>query len=152
MVLEFIPGGEMFSHLRRMGKFRSVLFQNNENTSHFTDWMLLSSEAHSSFYASQVVLSFEYLHNLDLIYRDLKPENLLIDRDGYLKVSQRLLLTFLLRWFKYYFWTLSESTESVSSNFQTHYFVSRLPHRSTFLYLCVFRIFFQFRNNSESGS
>jgi hypothetical protein len=34
-------------------------------------------------------MSFEYLHYLDLVYRDLKPENLLIDLDGYVKVSDR---------------------------------------------------------------
>ena len=45
------------------------------------------SEAHSRFYAAQIVLAFEYLHYLDLIYRDLKPENLLLDSQGYLKVS-----------------------------------------------------------------
>ena len=50
-------------------------------------FICFASEAHSRFYAAQIILAFEYLHHLDLVYRDLKPENILIDQTGYLKVS-----------------------------------------------------------------
>ncbi|KAJ9598376.1 hypothetical protein L9F63_010950 [Diploptera punctata] len=66
MVLPFINGGEMFTHLRNMKKFDEQL---------------------SKFYAAQVTLALEYLHFMGLIYRDLKPENILIDKDGFLKVT-----------------------------------------------------------------
>ena len=33
------------------------------------------------------VLAFEYMHSKDIIYRDLKPENLLLDGEGYLKIT-----------------------------------------------------------------
>ena len=66
MVLEFASGGEMFTHLRKVGRF---------------------TESHSRFYAAQVILAFEYLHHLDIIYRDLKPENIILDDRGYLKIT-----------------------------------------------------------------
>ena len=38
------------------------------------------------FYSSEIVSCLEYLHGLSIIYRDLKPENLLLDREGHLKI------------------------------------------------------------------
>eukprot|EP00123_Amoebidium_parasiticum_P013498 comp21990_c1_seq1/m.31792 comp21990_c1_seq1/g.31792 ORF comp21990_c1_seq1/g.31792 comp21990_c1_seq1/m.31792 type:complete len:473 (-) comp21990_c1_seq1:231-1649(-) len=64
--LEYINGGEMFTHIHR-NRFFSY-----EIARHF---------------AAQTVLAFEYLHNLDIVYRDLKPENLLIDRHGNVRVT-----------------------------------------------------------------
>jgi serine/threonine protein kinase len=64
--MEFVAGGELFTYLRTI---------NN-----------LSSD-NARYYASQVTLMFEYLHKLNIIYRDLKPENLLIDENGNLKLT-----------------------------------------------------------------
>ncbi|WAQ92484.1 hypothetical protein PtA15_16A392 [Puccinia triticina] len=66
MLQEFVSGGELFSHLRRAGRFGADV---------------------ARFYAANVVLAFEGLHELDIIYRDLKPENLLLGTNGYLKLT-----------------------------------------------------------------
>src|SRR5690554_5600484 len=66
MVLEYIVGGEFFTHLRKVGRFDATA---------------------SRFYAGQIATVFEYMHALDFIYRDLKPENLLLDQQGYLKIT-----------------------------------------------------------------
>ena len=50
------------------------------------------SDSVARFYASQIVITFEYMHYLDVTYRDLKPENILIDPKGYCKVSSPSLI------------------------------------------------------------
>merc|ERR1712107_72151 len=45
------------------------------------------SEKHARFYVAGVVFAFEHLHARHIIYRDLKPENLLMNETGHLKVT-----------------------------------------------------------------
>lgn len=66
IMLEYVVGGELFSHLRKAGKFPNDV---------------------AKFYSAEVTLAFEYLHGKDIAYRDLKPENLLLDRDGNIKIT-----------------------------------------------------------------
>ena len=66
LMMEYIIGGEFFSHLRKAGRFPNDT---------------------SKFYASQITLVFEYLHSMMILYRDLKPENLLLDKEGHCKVT-----------------------------------------------------------------
>lgn len=66
MLMEFVPGGELFTYLRSARRF-------NVNTARY--------------YCACVLCAFEYMHSKDILYRDLKPENLLLDAKGHLKVT-----------------------------------------------------------------
>jgi len=67
MLLDYIPGGELFSYLRRHRRFPE-------------EW--------AQFYVAEIVLVLEYLHEHQggVAYRDLKPENLLLDAQGHVKL------------------------------------------------------------------
>lgn len=66
IVMEYVSGGELFTYLRTVQNLKSE---------------------DAKFYAAQVTLMFAYLHSLNIVYRDLKPENLLIDNKGNLKLT-----------------------------------------------------------------
>eukprot|EP00492_Amphilonche_elongata_P000386 TRINITY_DN1207_c0_g1_i1.p1 TRINITY_DN1207_c0_g1~~TRINITY_DN1207_c0_g1_i1.p1 ORF type:complete len:251 (+),score=19.43 TRINITY_DN1207_c0_g1_i1:532-1284(+) len=65
-LLDVCLGGELFTLLRKRRYF---------------------DEPASRFYAACVVEAFDYMHTQGIIYRDLKPENLVLDDKGYLKVT-----------------------------------------------------------------
>ena len=67
LILEYAQGGELFTHLAQERMF---------------------TEEVASFYMAEMVLALEHLHrNLGVIYRDLKPENCLLDAEGHLLLT-----------------------------------------------------------------
>ncbi|KAJ8600915.1 hypothetical protein CTAYLR_005065 [Chrysophaeum taylorii] len=62
MVMDFAQGGDFFTFLRRFKRL---------------------DEKWARFYLAQLALALQHLHDMDVVYRDLKPENVLMDADGH---------------------------------------------------------------------
>lgn len=65
-VMEYANGGELFFHLSRDRIF---------------------SEERARFYGAEIVSALDYLHSRDVVYRDIKLENLMLDKDGHIKIT-----------------------------------------------------------------
>jgi len=64
--MDFVNGGELFYHLSHAGRF---------------------NEDRAKFYTAEITLALEYLHKEGIVYRDVKPENILIDSEGHIKLT-----------------------------------------------------------------
>lgn len=66
LVMDFINGGELFYHLQIAERF---------------------NEERARFYTAEIILALDYLHKAGIVYRDVKPENILIDSEGHVKLT-----------------------------------------------------------------
>ncbi|KAJ1555380.1 serine/threonine protein kinase psk1 [Cladochytrium tenue] len=66
LILSYAPGGELFSYLASERMF---------------------SEDVAAFYTGELLLALDHLHSLGIIYRDLKPENVLLDATGHVVLT-----------------------------------------------------------------
>jgi serine/threonine protein kinase len=66
LILDYVNGGELFFHLKKSGKF---------------------SEERVKFYSAEIASALIHLHKAGIIYRDLKPENLLLDIKGHVVIT-----------------------------------------------------------------
>lgn len=64
-VMPFIQGGELYKILKNEKKFKEDVV---------------------IFYSIQLIMAIDYLHNKNIIHRDLKLENIMIDVEGYIKI------------------------------------------------------------------
>lgn len=64
--MDFALGGEMFHHLKRVGRFPENL---------------------AVFYLAEVLEAFRALHSADIVFRDTKPENILLDSRGHVLLA-----------------------------------------------------------------
>ena len=67
LITQFMPGGELNYHIYKKNNY--------------------FEEEKVKFYAAEIILGLNYLHQNNCIYRDLKPENVLIDKDGHIKLT-----------------------------------------------------------------
>jgi len=65
-VMDYCSGGDFFGFLKIKRKF---------------------TESETRFYAGEIALALDCLHRHDIVYRDLKPENMLLDRTGHIKMT-----------------------------------------------------------------
>ncbi|KAE9415536.1 hypothetical protein Angca_004369 [Angiostrongylus cantonensis] len=65
-VIEFVPGGDLMFHMQRQRKL---------------------PEDHARFYSCEIILALHFLHSRGIIYRDLKLDNVLIDAEGHVKLT-----------------------------------------------------------------
>lgn len=65
-IMDYIPGGDMMSLLIKQGIFEEPL---------------------ARFYIAELVLAIESVHRMGFIHRDIKPDNILIDKDGHIKLT-----------------------------------------------------------------
>eukprot|EP01104_Vermistella_antarctica_P008113 TRINITY_DN2029_c0_g1_i1.p1 TRINITY_DN2029_c0_g1~~TRINITY_DN2029_c0_g1_i1.p1 ORF type:complete len:513 (+),score=151.78 TRINITY_DN2029_c0_g1_i1:170-1708(+) len=66
LIMEYVPGGDMMTMLIKYDTF---------------------TEDQTRFYVAQTILAIDSIHQLNYIHRDIKPDNLLLDRNGHIKLS-----------------------------------------------------------------
>jgi len=96
LIMEFLPGGDMMTLLMKKDTL---------------------SEEFTQFYIAETALAIDYIHNLGFIHRDIKPDNLLLDARGHIKLSDFGLCTGLKKSHRTEFYRdLSQAKPSDFSN------------------------------------
>lgn len=66
LIMDYIDGGDLRYHIGKRRRF---------------------SEVETKFFMANMIVGLEYLHQNNIIHRDMKPENMVFDSDGYLRIT-----------------------------------------------------------------
>ena len=70
--MEYVQGGNLDGYIRIL---------------HYSKQLQKRAEEIIQLWAAEIVIALEHLHELGIVYRDLKPENLLVDEVGHIKIT-----------------------------------------------------------------
>ena len=88
--MEYVPGGDLMSKLIKDEKFSEDLARyvtQNINCLDVNKYISISLMISFRFYIAELTCAVESVHAMGFIHRDIKPDNILIDREGHLKLT-----------------------------------------------------------------
>jgi serine/threonine kinase 38 len=99
LIMEYLPGGDLMNYLI----LKDIL-----------------SEEDAKFYIAEIILAIESIHKLDCIHRDIKPDNILIGKDGHIKLSDFGLSKASEKLYDDYYYNNKNIDDTFNENKKTH--------------------------------
>lgn len=99
LIMEYLPGGDLMNLLMKVETLK---------------------EDQAKFYLCEMIMAIESIHKMNCIHRDIKPDNILIDKDGHIKISDFGLAKIPDNYFNEDLITVNKASSKSTSNKPKH--------------------------------